>query len=394
MRLAFKNFNLKIPPLLKGGEGGLFSMSFVLLCNMSVSFLLFFANPSFAITKAMVIGPEKALKLNVETNAIEKEVVIPHEGLGRLFFDARKGNLFSLYSPARYIYEIAVYDAKTLKRKGKLDLNISSETTDEVQLLFPPSGNLFYLRWVPGKEEDGRPPEIITYDATTLKPINRYTTTPATTDKLMLSAAGEFLYSIADDENTIKIDIFQTSDFTYKSSINLKSFFTLGTEGGIGGYGKEKVLVSEVITRTPQLEYFDYIYDIPTNKITQKIRTAIRGSDFLIPKTNKIAIRESQYVGKFKSMRLSTDYLFTGKIHIFDATTGQKVGFFQIPVSSNTIADIIGVSPLEDKLYVRTYNDVTEDENPKLYIINLKTNTVSNEILLPDVSVQIIFFEE
>ena len=90
-------------------------------------------------------------------------------------------------------------------------------------------------------------------------------------------------------------------------------------------------------------------------------------------------------------MALSTDYLFTGKVHVFDATTGQKVGFFQIPVSSNTIADIIGVSPLEDKLYVRTYNDVTEDENPKLYIINLKTNTVSNEILLPDVSVQIIF---
>ena len=125
---------------------------------MSVSFLLFFANPSFAITKAMVIGPEKALKLNVETNAIEKEVVIPHEGLGRLFFDARKDNLFSLYSPARYIEEIAVYDVKTLKLKGELDLNIRSETTDEVQLLFPPSGNLFYLRWV--KEEDG-PPEIV-----------------------------------------------------------------------------------------------------------------------------------------------------------------------------------------------------------------------------------------
>ena len=47
-------------------------------------------------------------------------------------------------------------------------------------------------------------------------------------------------------------------------------------------------------------------------------------------------------------MALSTDYLFTGKVHVFDATTGQKVGFFQIPVSSNTIADIIGVSPLED----------------------------------------------
>lgn len=349
---------------------------------------IIFINTSWAITKALLFD-EKVLKLNVETNAIEKEFATPNEGFGRLFFDARKGNLFSLYNPARFIMQISVYDIKTLQQKGKLDLNISSLNSDEVQLLFPSSGNLFYLRWV--KEEDG-PPEIITYDATTFKPINRYTTTPPTTMKLMLSAAGDSLYSIS--QGALKIDVFQTSDFTYKSSINIKNFFTLGAEGGISEYNKEKLLISEVISRTPELDRFKYIYDIPTNKITQKIRTTIRGADFLMPVTNKIAILEEQYVGKYESMRLSTDYLFTGKVNVFDATTGQKVGFFQIPVSSNTIGDIIAVSPLEDKLYVRTYNDVTDNENPKLYIINLKTNTIANEIPLVNVPVQMIFFEE
>jgi hypothetical protein len=348
---------------------------------------IIFINPSWAITKAWLIGSEKALKLNVEVNAIEKEVAVPVDEHG-VFLDTRRGNLFTLYSPARFIEKIAVYDVKTFKLKGELDINISSEITDEVQLLFPPSGNLFYLRWV--KKEDG-PPEIITYDATTFKPVNRYTTTPATTDKLMLSAAGDLLYSIW--QGTLKIDIFQTNDFSYKSSINIKNFFTIGTEGGVSKYDKEKLLVSEVISRTPELDYYEYIYDIPTNKITQKIRTTIKGRDFLIPLTNRIALHERQYIGKFKSMRLSTDYISLGKIHIFDATTGQKVGFFQIPVGSNTIGDIIGVSPLEDKLYVRTYN-ASGDKSPKLYIINLKTNTIANEIPLPETSMKMIFFEE
>ncbi len=350
---------------------------------------MIFVSPSWAITKAWLFGSEKALKLNVETNAIEKEVDAPVEELGG-FLDARKGNLFILYSPGRFINEIAIYDVKTLSKKGKLDINISSETTDEVQILFPPSGNLFYLRCV--KEEDG-PPEIITYDSTTFKSLNRYTTTPQTTDKLMLSTSGELLYSIMQDENTIKIDIFQTSDFIYKSSIDIKKLFTIGIGGGISRYDKEKVLISEEITEQPQFEYFEYIFDISTNKTSTKVRTAIKGADFLLPKTNKFAISENQYVGKYKSMRLSTDYFFTGKIYIFDATAGSKIGTIQISVGSNTIGDIIGVNPLEDKLYIRTYNS-SGDKNPKLHIVDLKTYTVVKELSLPESSMTMIFFEE
>lgn len=346
---------------------------------------IIFVNPSWTATKAWVIGV-KVQKLNVETNAIEKEVARPR-GLGRLFFDARKGNLFSLYSPARFINKIAVFDIKTLKPKGELDLNISSETTDDVQLLFPASDNLFYLRWV--KEEFVSPPEIIAYDATIFKPINRYTTIPPTTDKLMLSSAGDLLYSIVDDETIIKIDIFQTSDFTYKSSVDLKKFFSPNVTGfGTRDYKNGKLIISE----TSSTESLKYIYDISKDTISKKV--AIKGDAYLLSETNKIVNLEEQYVGKYKSMVLETDYLFTGKIHIFNATTGQKVGFFQLPVSSNTIADIIAVSPSEDKLYVRTYNDVTDNENPKLYIINLKTNTIANEIPLVNVPVQMIFYEE
>lgn len=353
-----------------------------------IVFHAIFVSHTLAATKAWLIGSEKALKLNVETNIIEN-IDIPIDEL-EVFLDERRGNLFILYSPARFINEIAVYDVKTLKRKGKLDVKMSAETIDDVQILFPPSGNIFYLRWV--KEEDG-PPEIVAYDAITLKPLNRYTTTPSITNKVMLSAAGDLLYSIMQDENTRRIDIFQTSDFTYKSSIDIKQFISLGISGITTGYGREKVLISEVINKAPQYEYFEYIYDISSNKISPKMKTTIKGADFLIPKTNKIAIRESQYVGKFKSMRLSTDYLFTGNVYIFDATVGQKVATVQIPVGSKTIGDIIGISPLEDKLYVRTYN-ASGDQNPKLHIIDLKNYTVIKELPIPDSSIKMIFFEE
>lgn len=66
---------------------------------------IIFANPSWAATKAWLFGSEKALKLNVETNAIEREVVDPTpEEIEGFFLDARRGNLFILYTPARFIY--------------------------------------------------------------------------------------------------------------------------------------------------------------------------------------------------------------------------------------------------------------------------------------------------
>lgn len=342
-----------------------------------------------AVAKAWLIGSNKAIKIDIATNKIEKEAEVDIEQ-GVFFFDQRKGNLFILQRSGRFESAINMYDVKTLQKKGDLGIVINTNIMDEVNLLFPKTGNLFYLRWT--KEEDG-PPEIVAYDATSLKPANRYTTTPPTTNKLMLSAGGDLLYSIVQDETTEKINIFQTSDFTYKSAVDIKKLFTLGTEGGIGGYEKEKILISEVITRTPQLEYFEFIYDIAANKITPKIRMAIKGDDFLLPLTKKFAISENQYVGTRQLMRLSTDYLFTGKIYIFDAVGGQRIGTALIPVDSNTVGDIIGLSPMEDKLYIRTYA-TSGDKNPKLHIIDLKTYDVIKELFLPEVSVDMIFFEE
>ena len=240
--------------------------------------------------------------------------------------------MFVLQRAARFLSEVNVLNVKTLQKKTKLDITIDTNTRDEVQLLFSTSGSLFYLRWM--EEEDGTP-EIVAYDATTLKPLKKYSTTPATTNELMISASGDRLYSLVQDENIMKIDIFETNNFSYVSSLDIKKFFTIGTEGGVGEFKNEKLVVDEVISRIPVLESFQYVYDIPTNKISTKIKKTIKGDYLLIPATNKIALNEEQYVGKFKSMRLETDYQSSGKIHIFDTTTGKEVALVKVNVAQN-----------------------------------------------------------
>lgn len=351
--------------------------------------LVIFTDPALAATKAWLIGPEKSLKLNIQSSMVEEEKDMVFRV--RKAFSDGKGNLFVLYSSARFVGSIAVMDTKTLKIKGDLNFDYDLLTESDLQMVFPASGNLFYLRMV--KKEDG-PPEIVVYDATTLKSVKSYTTTPATSNQLLVSDIGDVLYSLKHDGTTIKMDAFKTSDFSYTSSIDIKKFFTLGTEGGIADYGKGKLLVNEVIARTPQLEFFEYIYDMRTDKILPKIKTTIVGDDVMLPQTSKIIFSENRYVGESKSIIFPGDYLFTGKVSIFDATTGQQAGTVQVPVgTTNRVGDIIAVSPAEDRLYMRTYN-AKGAEDTKLYVIDLTNNTVVKEIALPDSSISIVFFEE
>lgn len=341
------------------------------------------ANSSWAAAKGWLIGSRTAVKIDVSTNTIEKQIGVDIVQ-GRFFFDQRNNNLLILKSSGRFESRIYIYDVKALQSKGKLDSVINTDTNDEVQVLFPLTGNLFYLRWV---QEDGGTPEIITYDSTSFKRIGQNKTNPITSNQLMLSDAGDFLYSIVD---FIKVDGFQIADFSYKSSLDVKKLFTLGYEGGISENKRGKLLISEIISRTPQLDYFMYIFDITLNKVSQKIRTTIRGTDFLMPVTNKIALHERQYTGKFKSLRLETDYQSSGWIHIFDAVAGREVGLVKVNVEQN--GDFVGVTPAEDKLYFLSYG--AGFSNPMLHIIDLKNFVVIKTLPMPEASMSMVFFEE
>jgi len=347
--------------------------------------VLIVPNLSTAATKAWLIGSKTAIKLDVTGNAIDKQQSVDIAD-GRFNFDQRTGNLFVFQTVGRLDTAINVYDVKTLQQKTQLAI-IDNSVEREAQLLIPNSGNLFYLRWVKRKKTE---PEIVAYDAATLKSLNTYTTNPPTSKQLMLSKAGDRLYSLVFGGGVLKFDAFQTSNFAFKSTIDVKSFFTLGSEGGITEFNDEKALISEVITRTPQLEHFLYIYDLSANTIASKIRTTIIGSDYLIPITNKIALHEEQYAGKFKSMRLETDYQSTGNIHFFDAVSGKKVVTVKVNVAQN--GKFVGVSPTEDKMYFLSYG--SDFSNPMLHIIDLKTYFVIKTLPMPEASMSVVFYEE
>ena len=344
----------------------------------------FISNTAWATTKAWLIGLDKSIKLNIAHNTIEQEASILFNGR-KFFYDALKGIIFILYSPSRDKGEIAIYDIKSLTRKGKLDIVIDLATEDDLQFIFPTSGNIFYVRWV--KEEDSAP-ELVVYDATTYKAISRFASTPDTTEKLLLSDAGDILYSIVDDENSLRIDSFETSKFNFRSSVDIKKYFGSNvTSYAVHDYKNQKLLVSETTTSTS----WKYLYDVSVAAITSKIST--KGESYLLSRTNRIVNPEERYIGRLKSMSLSTDYLFTGVLNIFDATTSRKIGTVQIPIGSNTIGDILAVNPLEDKLYFRTYN-ASGTENPKLYVIDINSLTVAKEISLPESTMKMYFFEE
>jgi len=339
---------------------------------------------SLATTSAWIISQKEAKKLNAANNIVD---IKEFDGGYKQYYDKRTGNLFVLTNASRDVSVIFVYDIFTLKYKGKLNITISDSTKDELQIITPNKGNIFYVRFL--ENEDGKP-QITSYDATTLSAIKTYTTTPGIADQSFISESGDLLYSINNDGNMLRIDVFNTADFSLKESIDLKANFTLGVEGGVSQLAEGKLLISEVITREPQLEYFLYIYDLATNKITPKIRTTIKGEEYFIPITNKILLHERQANNRFKSMRLETDYKTTGKIHIFNGLNAQKICIANIGTGIN--GKFTATSTTGNLLFYVSYGE--KFANPTLIIIDINNCTSIKTLTLSTTDIQIIYYDE
>lgn len=349
-----------------------------------ITVLTLSAMQSLAATSAWIISQKEAQKLNAANNIVD---IKEFDGGYKQYYDKRTGNLFVLTNASRDVSVIFVYDIFTLKYKGKLNITISDSAKDELQIITPNKGNIFYVRFL--ENEDGEP-QITSYDATTLSPIKKYTTTPGVADQSFVSESGNLLYSISNDENILRADVFNTADFSLKESIDLKANFTLGVEGAVSQLAEGKLLISEVITREPQLEYFLYIYDLATNKITPKIRTMIKGDDYLIPITSKILLHERQTNNRFKSMRLETDYKTTGKIHVFNGLNAQKICTATIGTGLN--GKFITTAMTGNILYYVSYGE--KFANPILNIIDINQCTSFKPLPLSTSEIQMIFYDE
>jgi hypothetical protein len=338
-----------------------------------------------------------AAKLDLARNTIIATKSLP---LDRIFaeeiaVDPVRRNLF--VPSGRQSKEVTVFDLKTLKSKGTVGFTADSAPTasgETIRFIFPPAGNVFFARWWNEKAAGGRGAvEVVTINARTFKTVARHATTPPLSERLMLDSTGRTLYSMM-AQKPAHIDVFDLSDFSRASSIDLEAFIDRGAFArSIHDFGEGKLLFVENIKarRADPNRFSLFVFNVASGRITPKIQTGLGGDGRLLPHSSRLLFNERTDLTLDKSMvRAGVDFVYPGLIHVYDVTTGNRMG--TVIVSGVHLGNLLAVSPTEDMCYYFSQDSSAQER--KLSVIDLRSYTVVKELPLRRSDVRMIFFDE
>ena len=113
------------------------------------------------------------------------------------------------------------------------------------------------------------------------------------------------------------------------------------------------------------------------------------GSLVRLPSGKKLIINETKAVSSSGAKAPTKGDTVTGRIAVFDVTTGKKLGLVTLPTDSGE--KILGIKPTNDKLYYLMYS--RDESKIRLYVVNLVTLKIIKEISVPNLYFM-VFLEE
>jgi len=340
---------------------------------------------SSAKTFAYLIGTDgKVMKLDTDSDTaistvqLEKSSYV-QSGKKSVVTDRINNHLLVVTGRlASYFY---VYDLKTLKFvKG---LGIVTGNPD-VDILVSPNENQLFISWFDANNGGWF---FDLYNAKTLSYIRNlgdFTWGPHTT----FSSDGSKCYAY-DGENE-KIDIYETTNFSLLESVDLNTIwrtdvFAQGVEDAKNG----KLLISESDKATIKDPPKDtlFVYDLENKTKLPRIATSISGDEKLSPTVTKIFLNEEQIIWSPDNSYIMYDKSL-GRLHVFNAMTGQKIGIVQFTVDRES--DIIGIHPSGNKVYMQGNIQGTL----KLIVFDVINLKVIKTLTIPENTMFMVFYDE
>ena len=206
----------------------------------------------------------------------------------------------------------------------------------------------------------------------------------------MVAAGGSQIYSLRSDKPA-KVDTFEFPNLIWQKSLSLESFINPQAYGrDIDDFGEGKILVveNEKQRRSDPDSYTVFVVDLQTSRLRPKIRTGREGQGTLLPKSDRIVFDEKKE--EFNPVTRVPYSAGTGNLQIFDAVTGNRLGTINIPAVQN--GRVLGVSATEDLLYYQSHGPL--GANPRLWIISLRTFSVTAQVPLPFPASRMFIFDE
>jgi hypothetical protein len=157
---------------------------------------------------------------------------------------------------------------------------------------------------------------------------------------------------------------------------------------GVGGIQGTRVLLGG--REGNRSDLFDprilFTVDLNTRTATPQIHTGLGASDVrLLPSGQTILLQEP---------RTATSIAGAGRLHFFDAATGNKLGALSFRADRG--GTILGLHPDGRRLFIRTWNadPATGDRLPHLVIVDVVARTVVRDRPFPDIGFAVDFVDE
>jgi|YelNatPaOPRAMG01_1025707.scaffolds.fasta_scaffold58407_2 hypothetical protein len=339
---------------------------------------------SYGASYAYLFSNNGTMKLNLDTNSITNVTTSVTPSIGYLnvpvFANTSSNSLFIFYGENRI--GLAIFNLQNLHLKKNIGIISYNEDGDMPYIIIPPTGNIFYLKWVTANTFSEY---TASYNLQTLDKLSDNTNFPISYYKYLgYSTSGDKLFGI--DISSGLIDVYDSTTFTQTDNYSIENIF-LSTNTGkeVEDFENNILLIAESSALDPSsTSNIDmlYAFNVVGKQLLSKINTGIKGSNMkLTPDGNMILYSETKQT-YYDNYHTNSD---TGKIHLYSTTTGKEITTVTIP--ANSYCSILGISPDSSNAYLivkipnsEQYELVTLDLN-KFQITNIIKNVFATTMV-------------
>jgi hypothetical protein len=286
-----------------------------------------------------------------------------------------------------------VYELSTLRKIKFVSLPSVVKEPADLKIIYPQQSPAFYLAIEDAGANNGAgATKTLAFD----KKTQLYT---GATNTVLTDLVDEN-YWISEDQSKIYVEspesnlrVYSAPSLSLISSVDLSAKYKSGVWGkGIQDIKSGIVLLGE----NNKLQDADnnsisfLTYNIASSTTTTRVFTGMSYKDYLLtPDGKKVVFSEELGAALVHDKAPVKGYTATGRLHIYDVTTGNKAGM--VALSPGFGEKILGIRPQSDKLYYLKY---TTDENAiTLSVVDLLTSKVLKEISVPNLNFMVFFNE-
>lgn len=357
-------------------------------------------------TVAYMLAEDEIIKLDTETDTVIKRIKSPSEVQGYIGESTRGG--YAVDITTKYLITLTdtgygdrpgfyVYDLSSLAELKFVAFPDTILQSTIMRLIYPQAGTRFYIAIKDIQLNNGKGGIVhLAYDKKNFSCLGVVDNILTSLNEKYWFTEDQLTIYVASQEPGLRVfgknlRVYDSQTLKLTNTIDLLSIYAPSLWSKAVADIKNGTVLLDEYTKTQDTYNLSFLtYNIATASTTTRVNTGIDSkASLLTPDAKKLIINETKAVSSSGAKAPTKGDTVTGRIAVFDVTTGKKLGLVTLPTDSGE--KILGIKPTNDKLYYLMYS--RDESKIRLYVVNLVTLKIIKEISVPNLYFM-VFLEE